>query len=474
MTNTYLLEVIKALQPSERQEIVVFLASSFNTRSGNALELKRLYQIVLDAAPDFLETQISKETVYPQVFAGQNMVPGKLEKLMAELNKLLRNYILSKRYFNERNEVAQQLDWAAWLREKGLADRSLQVVSKLKGNKVLEIGESFNRFHIEMRIAEEEHIWELTHNQIKGDLKIPQLAYYLNQYFYLYRNELANRYLLQQKGTQLPDLDFSQYDLDFYINKSSLIEISQHFYAVFKKEIPSMLDFEQLLKILNSKEDQLSFETKKELYAYLRSACTLLINSGNTSLILILHLLHKNNLERGYFSINGKMSPNVYMNLVQVAIRVNDYEWAANFTEEYKDLIIGGDEDLYYYKFNVAYILFAKGSFEKALDWLPDAPSNVHYHHLVRILELKIYYETQSDLLLYKIDAFRKFIERTAPKTIAPNLREMDVNFLNILLQLAQSLPKDKARSARLIKRIEEKKLIADRAWLLEKAHALG
>ena len=77
-------------------------------------------------------------------------------------------------------------------------------------------------------------------------------------------------------------------------------------------------------------------------------------------------------------------------------------------------------------------------------------------------------------MLLYKLDAFRKFIVRTAPKTIAANLREMDLNFLNILLQLAQSPPKDKIRSAKLVERIERKKLVADRAWLIEKAKELG
>jgi hypothetical protein len=50
----------------------------------------------------------------------------------------------------------------------------------------------------------------------------------------------------------------------------------------------------------------------------------------------------------------------------------------------------------------------------------------------------------------------------------------MYIEFFNIMLQLTQSPPKDKKRSQQLIERINKKKLLADRAWLLEKARELG
>jgi Sporulation control protein len=128
----------------------------------------------------------------------------------------------------------------------------------------------------------------------------------------------------------------------------------------------------------------------------------------------------------------------------------------------------------FFYKLNMAYCHFAEGDFDAALDWVPEVPSSSHYHHMVRRLEIKIYYEQDSDLLLYKLDAFRKFLERTASKVISAPLREMDLNFTHIVSQLAQSPPKDKARSARLQARISAKKLLADRAWLMEKARQLG
>ncbi len=93
---------------------------------------------------------------------------------------------------------------------------------------------------------------------------------------------------------------------------------------------------------------------------------------------------------------------------------------------------------------------------------------------MARRLELKIYYELQSELLPSKIDAFKMYISRAGNKTFSPNLSELFTNFGNFVLQLSQSLPGDKKRSEQLISRIEAKKLVGERGWLLEKARELG
>lgn len=474
MTNTYLLEVIKALKPEEQQEMLLFLASPLHNRSGNANELTKLYQIILNAAPEFSPHQVQKHVVYSLLFPNQATIQGKLEKLMADLNKLLRSYLLASRYFAENNEEEQQINWAAWLRERGLPERSRQVVDKLKTQKGRDEKESLKRYKSNLLIAEEDHEWESTHNQLKGDLLIPDLIYHLELYYHNYRTELANRYLLQQKGPHLPDMQWAEFGIEFWKGESVLLQISTRINQIFAKNIPTVEEFQDLMELLQSQQEALSFQALAHFYAYLRNSCTLLINNGNLEFVSILHEIQKDNLLRGYFFANGGMARNSYLSLVQIAIRAKALDWAKEFTEQYKEVIIGGDEDRFFYRFNMAQCLFAESKFEEAIKLLPEAPSGSHYHHSVRRLELKIYYELRSDLLLYKLDAFRKFVERTAPKTIAANLREMDINFLNILLQLSQSPMKDKARSARLVARIEGKKLIADRAWLLEKARELG
>lgn len=475
MSNTYLLEVIKALLPAQRHEAAIFLSSPIFNTGNNAKDLEKLYQIILEAAPAFSEDALTKETVYTKVFPGHKIVSGRLEKLMADLNKLLRAFLLTKRYLLESNDLQQQLDWLAWLREQGLVDRSQQLMSKLENQKEADRKESLSEYRTAWLIAEEKHEWESIYNQAKGDLNIPTLMRRLDIFYQNYRVELANRYLLQQKAAHLPDLETVKLGAKQQVYEESILfKISQKVFELLKSGLPSEKEFQDLLGMLSKEEHALSFQALVQYYSYLRNTCTLLINGGHLEFTAVLHKIHKDNLGRGLLFLNGEISPHTYVSLVQIAIRVKDNLWAREFTEAHKKIVIGGDEDQFYYRFNLSHCFFSEGKFEEALDSLPDAPSNTHYHRTIRRLELKIYYEMRSDLATYKLFAFRKFVERTAPKTIAADLLLMDIEFFNVFHQLLQSPLKDKVRSAKLIERIQKKPLLSDRAWLLEKAKELG
>ena len=118
--------------------------------------------------------------------------------------------------------------------------------------------------------------------------------------------------------------------------------------------------------------------------------------------------------------------------------------------------------------------MLAEKKFNDCLDYIPDTAPSSFYQLFAKRIELKAYYELRSDLLPYKIDSFRKFVERTAPKSVADNLQAMNMAFAQILNQLFQTPFKDPKRSAKLLERIEGKKIICDRNWLIEKAKELA
>lgn len=474
ITNTYLLEIIKAFNAQERVEMARFLDSPFFNQGRNAAELSKLFQIVVQAAPDFSKELLQKETLYFQVFDDPRIIPGKLEKLMTELGQMFQRYAVTAKFLTEANAPHRQVEWAAWLRSKNLGDRSLKVIEKLKKRRTEEQKESIELYRTNLQIAEEKHIWESLHNQAAGDLDIPEVIYHLEIYYQNYRTELQNRFLLQKKVAQLPSLEVYLESVQNTHPESILLKLSQGIFQVLKKDIPTLEETQELLTFLQEHEALISYDTLENLYTYLRNFYTLLINNSNDQFLPILHELNKDNLQRGYFLANGKISHHAYLNLVAVAIRVHDFEWAKRVTEQFKDSIVTGDEEGFYYKLNQVYCLFAEKRFEEALNCLTDPPAHSIFHARIRRLEIQLYFELKSDLLTYKIDAFRKYNERTASKSISAQLKEMNVNFLNLILQLSQSPPKDKVRAAQLINRINSKKRIAERSWLLEKARELG
>jgi len=474
MTNIQLLEIIKVMEPAKRQEMALFLASPLFNRGKYAHEINRFYQIILDTAPDFSEADLSKARVSRLLFSDSDLGKSSLEMLVAKLSKLLRTFALMQQYLSENNEAQQNIDWTRWLRLNGLILHAQKAVTKLKGKKEGESLESLEGYRINLLLSEEEIELISLQDQYRYGLNLRMIIYDLDLFYHNYRSEFVNRYLLQQKVAQLPDLDILESGLSFYQSDSPLLQISQKIYTVLRNDFPTVGDFREMIDLIQANEGALSFVAGSQLYAFLRNACSLLINTGNFELNPTLHAIHIDNLAKGYFFVQGSILPSVYLNLVQVALRVREYAWAKDFTADFQSRVLGGDQDRFFYKFNMAHSLFAEGSFDAALDLLLEAPSNSHYHHMVRRLEIKLYYELRSDLLLYKMDAFRKFIMRTATKILASNLRAMDLNFLNILTQISQIPPKDKARSERLLKRIDAKKLLADRLWLIEKAQELS
>jgi hypothetical protein len=147
---------------------------------------------------------------------------------------------------------------------------------------------------------------ESTHNQAKGDLSIPMLLLNLDQYYQNYRTELRNRYLLQQKATQLPDLTIAEATAKLSQGESILLQITQRIGDLLSKDLPSTEEFRDLMQILHRQQDSLSLQTLAQFYGYLRSAFTLFINAGHFNLVPLLHEVHKDNLDRGYFFVHGK------------------------------------------------------------------------------------------------------------------------------------------------------------------------
>ena len=148
--------------------------------------------------------------------------------------------------------------------------------------------------------------------------------------------------------------------------------------------------------------------------------------------------------------------------------------WALQFTETHRYKVVGANETEEFYQLNMALGLFAQQKLDEALAIIPFGSSYSNYHLAARRLELKIYFELNADLLPYKIDAFRMHVSRASQKFLSDYMRELHANFVNLLQQISQSPRRDKGRSEHLIKRIQEKKWVAERNWLLEKAREVA
>jgi hypothetical protein len=480
MTDSKLLETLKTFNREEQEEFALFIASPYFNRGAYASELSKLYTFILAVQSDASAGTLSKTEAHANIFPDKVYSEGRIDRMMFEINKLSREFLLHRNYVRKENEVRFMVDWVAVLRQKGLDHRVEKELEKIRQQNQQQTQGSVAQFFTNFLVAREDHIWRSNHNKIKDDLGVTELIESLDTYYFSYRLELLNRVLLQQKASSLvlsPVLAAALENLqipEHYLENSPLLHITWKIRILLQADIHVVAHFQELFDLLKAHEKDISPEILAQFYVYLRNLCAFIIDAGHTDFDPLLHTIQMDNLERGYFHHEGKISPYAFLNIVQHAIRAQNLPWAYTFVERYKDEIRDENDTRDFYRMNLALCLFAEKKYSEALEMIPFGSSYSFYHLMARRLELKIYYETRSELLPSKIDAFKMFISRVGRKNLSPNLSELLTNFGNFVSQLYQSIPGDKSRSALLEKRIREKKLVGERSWLLEKARALG
>ncbi len=336
-------------------------------------------------------------------------------------------------------------------------------------------------FHQQFLLESAIHLEECFHNQVKGDLNIPKVLDALELHGHLNRLALLNRFLLQQKAAKIEVSETMRFVLnesiipEKYLSESPALRANHLIFNLLKKDRPELEDIKSLFQLLRNHEQNLDQESLQEFFTYLRNLCSLAL-SGDVEKVEIeftLHELFKDNLQRGYLHYEGKLHPSRYWAVSSNAVRVKDFDWAIEFIEQYKHELIGENESQDIYRLNLANYLFGMGRFSECLDNIPATSPFVDYLLIGKRLEIKAYYEMKSDLLSFKLEAFKVFLSRTSPKLLSETHKQSHVDFANLLTQISTSILGDAKRSDRLVKRIQEKKQAAEWRWLLEKAKDL-
>lgn len=480
MEQTQLVELLKSLTTDESTNFSQFAWLNQFNHSRYRQQVILLLETCLNHLKCNTTAELTKETVYSIVFPGQKFVDGKLDKVMVEAQKVLRTFLIVEKYLREENQFQHQLDLAQEFRNRRLQNRYEQ--TELKLQKSLEEGpESYERFYQQYQFEFLKYDIETIHNTGKGDLNIPNAIYALESFYYNYKLLLLNQYQLQQKVAhlnvpeRLKQLIDDHFIPSIYLDGSRLLFAQKEIFELLTKSAPTPAEVSLFFQLLQENQHNFSEKCLSDFYAFLRNLCVLAgsANHENMEMTILLHEIHKDNLERGFMHSGGKISRSKYMAIANNALYIGKFDWAYEFIEKYKNELHEETETRDVYRLNLANYLFRIGKFEECLDHIPDSSPSMIYTLFGKRLELKSLYELQSDLLSYKLDAFKMFLSRTSKKIMSDAQRNAHIDFANLLYQLEHSTPGDPRRSDVLTKRIQEKKQSAEYHWLLQKAQSL-
>ncbi|MEZ4925444.1 MAG: hypothetical protein R3A50_04145 [Saprospiraceae bacterium] len=270
---------------------------------------------------------------------------------------------------------------------------------------------------------------------------------------------------------------FMAMDVPSQIEDSTpVLQINLTIFKLLKKERNEVEDLNLLFDQIKKYQDQLNNDLLISFFAYLRNICVLIVirEPQNEDLNKFRFELFKDNLQRGLLHYEGQLDPSRVYSITEQAIRLGEFNWAYTFLEKYKAEFAMENETQDIYNTNLALYYFGIGQFQQCLDHIPPTSPILDYMLLGRRLELICMLELESELLSYKLDAFKMFLSRTSKKLLPESRRQRNLDFLNIFNQIFNCPPGDAKRAEKILNRVLENKEAADYPWLLSKAKRLA
>ena len=202
--------------------------------------------------------------------------------------------------------------------------------------------------------------------------------------------------------------------------------------------------------------------------------CIRKINSGYDYLAKLFAAM-KFQVEKGLLVINDKVHHRSYKNIIEVAIRAKEIDWALDFLNSYKDFVVSEDNEMIY-QYNSASIYLANGQEKKALKELTFVNfKDVFYQISCKLLYIKIYYALNDILEIESlVHNFKSYLRRDTFLSVIQ--KKMYINFLSYVLQIVHLKNKQTNLSSyeftikkeALLFEINNEKEIADKYWLTQ------
>jgi len=473
-----LLSLIQVFEETELERFILFLNSPYFHEVKPAPEIMVLMQHIKDCFPDFEDERLSKENTFAVLYPDQDFIPGKLDRVMSNLLKIIKEFIIYEFSDLREDEVKRKLIMAKFYRQRHLEKPFERTIKSLRETQQQE--KKKKDFYLKQFFIEQEVMYfGNLYNQRKNDYNVAATLESLDVLYLVHRLEFTCWLLTQEKANTLSGIEASMqmYDriMDSFKGESHLddiplLKVYEQGIRLLRSENSEDEVFGLLVRLLDRHASEIPTNRLKELQALCRNYCTLEYNKGRVSLLGEVFSLYRDHLKQGYLLYEGGLLQSTFRNIVIFGLRSKEYDWVLNFLEQYKDRIVGTNQPEEIYLFNLAIYYFAIKEYSKALDCLVDRYEDIYYLIAAKRMELKIYYEMDFEILESKINAFKVYIYRISQKILPQIPRDANNNFIDILKQIRSSKTLyNMTRIDKLINKVQTKKPIQEKEWLLEK-----
>lgn len=460
MKNTRLWQLLYTLSQEERQGLKKFAESPFfNQRP----EASRLLDVLLLSLKKGRATP-GKEQVFQQVFDGRPFEDHRLRMAISFAYQLVRRYLTVQDFLED--EVQLAIRESEVLRRRKLYALSRHCLDSARNALDGQTVRNADFFDQEYRLLLEECRLEMTRPSAQPE-QLQALSEQLDKAF-LSRKLWQNCVLLSHQN--MAKSDFSPGLLDQVLDNLDepavpAIAIYYRYYRALTQSENSAEHYQHFKAMLFEHGDIFSEEELRDLYLLAINFCIKQYNAGNQAFLREQLELYQRGLEHRYFLVAGELSAYTYLNVVTLALVLQELDWAGQFIEAYRTLLAPERQESFF-SFNKARLEYAQRRLGNALQLLQKAEyKEVLLGLAAKTLQLKIYYELgEFDLLDAHLQSLKTYLYR---KKVMGYHRENYINTIRFTLKLLEIKPYDQAAKTALRQVIEQTGAVAEKEWLL-------
>ena len=476
MKNSQLIKLLKTFNPEEIKRFREFISSPYYNKNKN---VSKLYEVIRKAYPDFEQEKFTKENIFSKIFPGEKFNDNTLRLLIHYLYERAKEFLAYSRLEKERYGYKEQL-------VSELFDRDLNKESTKEIDKIIS---------------------DLEKNDVKDT------EYFINKYLFEYKK----LYCLQKKYQDKYEKYFTKSNIEtpfknltnfFLLEVLTFYSVMLNTKILYKVEIDTDLlkkltacfDFEtfydrpiiqiyyNMVMALTNKDEKYFYNIKDlvlkyekdiaplrqfDIYINLENYCRRKIRAGNKHFRREFFEILKLDLEKKIYKVEPYISQNFYKNILQNAAELEEFEWADEFIESYKNELRSDYREAVYC-YCKAYLEAEKNNYEKSLDYLSTLKTDEVYLKIdLKLLQARLYYELKEyDVLNSAIDSTRHFLKDN--KFIAENRRVQFSTYINFLSALNNArLRKDEYKIQELKENIIKAEDLQWKDWFIKKVEEL-
>lgn len=468
MQSTKLVQYLSLLQKDEYKPFRRFLVSPYHNRQKELISLFDLIikHLFCQNPKSFGEIDIAR-LLFPSEPFNQN----KFRKLCTSLLHCTSEFFKHERLKNEpvRGDIFLLRRFNE-SQSNRFFHRRLESANQNLAKSTVSLSE---RSDLAVAIGMEAYKYEMRLPSRRPDTNLGNMISHLEKGYTIRKMKLIyaqlNHFRITGKGNEFGDENFLRNFATYLEQMPTEAVMYYHLYlcTTYPQRIKA---YEKLRVLLRAKGGQLFMEELEDLYNGAINYCARGINRGIPKFQRDIWELYQEMIDQGILGAKGSLLKAHFKNMMVIASRLGEFEWAKRFLKDHQTYIIGNH--------NQNGIHFGKGVISYYEGNLDEA--GIHFYKVLEDYEdiffgldargylLRIHYETGNTVSLESLcDSYRMFLKRNKE---LPGRRKANYNhFVNCMRRLARIPDFEKERLLKLKKDIEEGRRIANTGWLLAK-----